>query len=322
MLELANLSNESFDTKNLLGGKPQQLEQFLRECGLDGIEFLPCEPWNPALHPARYIKGVHLRFWPNWLDFWQGNTHELQREIGDKNKVRSLYGGSRRDWLELWRQNIRIAVSCGAQYVVFHVADARTSELYSRQFLHKDEEVVRAAAAVVNEVMGELPKECMLLFENLWWPGLTFQDPALAELLLKLTRHKNSGFMLDTGHLMNTNHSLGSEREAVDYVLKLMEKLGDLRNCIQGVHLHCSLSGSYVEAMRQEHAGSSGPLPDWQQVMDYILRIDQHKPFATAEAGRILSAIRPSWLVHEFIPTAYEDWEAKVACQRHSLGWE
>ena len=319
MLELANLSNESFDTKNLLGGKPQQLEQFLRECGLDGIEFLPCEPWNPALHPARYIKGVHLRFWPNWLDFWRGDKKALWAEFGSDAAIRRTYGKSREDWLLKWRENFRQAGSCGADYGVFHIAQARTSELYRRRFAYTSAEVVEASIELLNEIVDALPAHCRLLFENLWWPGLTLLEPWLAGRLLEKVRHPFCGFMLDSGHLMNTNTRLTSEAEAVDYELQVLDGMGELRQHILGMHLHCSLSGMFVEGMKHRQGRKAAAPLDWQQTMDYILRTDQHAPFRSTAVKRLVQAVYPRWLVHEFIQDSYGDWKNKVNIQRQAL---
>ena len=77
-----------------------------------------------------------------------------------------------------------------------------------------------------------------------------------------------------------------------------------------------------VEAMRRTHPEKMDILPDWQQVMDYILHTDQHRPFVSGVAEPLLADLRPDWLVHEFIPASYADWETKVSCQRHSLQWE
>ena len=70
MPELVNLSNANCDNEGLLGNSEGALDAFLREEGLDGVELLPCGPWNPALHPAKYIHGVHLRYWPSWAAFF------------------------------------------------------------------------------------------------------------------------------------------------------------------------------------------------------------------------------------------------------------
>lgn len=53
----------------------------------------------------------------------------------------------------------------------------------------------------------KLPPHVALLFENLWWPGLTLKNPKLVAKLLKNVKHPNLGIMLDLGHLMNTNQT-------------------------------------------------------------------------------------------------------------------
>ena len=320
MLELANLSNASFDTENLLDGRRARLEQLLKDCGLDGIEFLPCEEWNPELHPLEDIKGVHLRFWPNWLDFWRGDKKALWAEFGSDAAIQKVYGRSREDWLLQWRENFRQVGLCGASYGVFHIAQARTSELYQRRFSYTSAEVVEGAAELLNEIVDVLPSNCRLLFENLWWPGLTFLDSRLAGRLLEKVRHPLCGFMLDTGHLMNTNTSLHSEAEAVEYELQVLSDLGELHQHILGMHLHCSLSGTYVEQMKTRYGNKAVKPLDWQQTMDYVLRTDQHRPFRTLAAGRLVQAVRPLWLVHEFVQDSYADWKNKVDIQRVAMG--
>ena len=89
MLELVNLSNANCDNEGLLGNSEGALDAFLREEGLDGVELLPCGPWNPALHPAKYVHGVHLRYWPSWVAFFLGDKAVLQREFPGAENVRS-----------------------------------------------------------------------------------------------------------------------------------------------------------------------------------------------------------------------------------------
>ena len=324
MKELINLSNASFDTEYLLQGETGRLETLLGKHQLAGIEFMLCGPWDEKMHPARYIRGVHLNFWPNWLDFWRGDEAALQQEFGGREQWQKVYGGCRAAWLECWRNNLRQAVACGAEYVVFHVAQARTTELYQREFAYAAESVIQAVVDLVNCFSDELPENCQLLFENLWWPGLTFQEPKLAEVLLQGVQHKNTGFMLDTGHLMNTNTKLRTEKDAVAYILKTVEKLGKLRQRIYGMHLHCSLSGEFVEKKRKQSLATGRPVKklEWQEIMDYILQTDQHRPFHTKEVRKLVEKIEPNYLVHEFIQDSWQDWDEKIKIQRHSLGWE
>ncbi len=319
MLELVNLSNASFDVENLLQGSRERLDRILCDCGLDGIEFMNCAPWDRRIFPELYIKGVHLRFWPNWLDFWRGERQALFAEYGNKQKIVAAYGATRGEWLETWRENIRQAAACNPHYVVFHVANARTSEMYIRRFAYTDREVILATIELVNEIIGDLPDNCWLLFENLWWPGLTFLEPKLAETLLEGIRHKKTGFMLDTGHLMNTNYGLRSEEEAVRYILSVTDKMGSLRRRILGLHLHCSLPGSFAPHMRAVHMQDVPRPLSWQESMDYVMQIDRHQPFRTPDVRHLVQALHPQYLVHEFIQDSWEDWISKINIQRCAL---
>ena len=186
MLELTNLSNADCDVEKVLENDAGTIPAIVREHGLDGIEFMICGPWDRVMHPPQYIKGVHLLFWPCWLDFWRGNRAVLLSEFGSEENIRAYYGSlDVGDWVEAWKRNLRQAALCHPHYVVFHVAHNRTSEMYTREFSASDEDVIRATAELVNQITSELPQGCRLLFENLWWRGLTFRQPYLAAMLLE-----------------------------------------------------------------------------------------------------------------------------------------
>ena len=53
--------------------------------------------------------------------------------------------------------------------------------------------------------------------------------------------------------------------------------------------------------------------------MDYVLKVDRHQPFRTTAARRIVDAVQPRYLVHEFVPENYEDWENKLVQQQKVL---
>lgn len=65
--------------------------------------------------------------------------------------------------------------------------------------------------------------------------------------IFSLLKTKNVGIMLDTGHLMNTNMYLTDELAGIAYICQVLDKLGDLKHLIKGVHLSCSLSGEYQQ---------------------------------------------------------------------------
>ena len=320
MLELTNLSNADCDVENLLQNRADTLPTILRVHELDGIEFMLCAPWDSAMYPLAYIKGVHLLFWPTWLDFWRGDRAALIEEFGSEENVRAYYGSlDVADWVERWKENLRRAAECQPQYLVLHVAHNRTSEMYTRAFAATDEDVIRATVELVNEIACEIPEGCKLLFENLWWPGLTFCQPHLAAMLLEEVNYPAVGFMLDTGHLMNTNFDLRSEADGAAYVTKIYRNLGAVGKYVYGLHLHQSRSGSYVREMMRRHAGACDPL-DWQTAMEYVMRVDRHEPFRTEAARRILDAVQPDYLVHEFLQRSRTDWEQKIRTQKRALG--
>ena len=322
MIELVNLTNYEGEPERLFSGKRDELEGFLRRHGIRGVELLAGNPVRQEIFPRGLVVGSHLMFWPTWMSFWRKDEEAPRRDVGTSDKVRLIYGTENvEEWIQIWRENIRRSVEAGAEYLVLHIAESEPSAVCSRNFTVTDEEVIEEAAKLINVLTEDIPENCMLLFENLWWPGLTLLKQNLAERLLSEVRHKKCGFMLDTGHLMNTNLNLKNEKDGIEYVLRVFNALGSLRKYVRGIHLHQSQSGAYVREMQKKHAGERWP-SDPREIAEYIGNVDCHFPFMTAEAGRILDAVEPEYLVHEFIQVSAADWEHKLHVQRHSLGWE
>ncbi len=323
MLELINVSSADCDIRNLPGGRPRGAEVLLRRHALDGIEFMICDAKDVRLFPQRIVHGVHLWFYPAWLHFWRGDSDLLARDY-TAEEVRAIFGASRAAWLARFRENLRMAGACGAAYAVFHVAHAGRGEIFSRRFFYDDRDVIEGTIEVVRELADALPETCTLLYENLWWPGLTFCDPMLAARLIEETPHARTGFMLDTGHLMNTNWALRTEEDGVRYVLDTIEGLARcdpaLAARIYGIHLHQSLSGAYARGIREAALrGEMTDRPSPEESIDYILRIDRHQPLRTPRAREIIDRVQPRWLVHEFIPADGADWAHKISVQRNAV---
>ena len=189
MLQLVNLSNDISDVR-MIKNDAGILEKLFRSKGLDGLELMLCQPWDSKLHRREWIQGVHLRFWPSWLDFWRGRHEDLLRQFGDAAGIKAFYGGeSPQDWLDVYRQNILAAAQAGAKYVVLHVSHSRTGEVFSQKFSSSNRDVVDATVELVNELAPYIPSDMELLFENLWWPGLTLCEPELAAMLLEKVHH-------------------------------------------------------------------------------------------------------------------------------------
>lgn len=319
MLQLVNLSNYATDNE-LIANSSECLQAFLAKHGLDGLEMMFCGPWDAKLHRPEWMHGCHLRFWPWWLDFWRGDQQVLCKQFASHKEIAKCYGGLTREaWLAIYRDNIRTAVAAGVKYLVFHVSHARIPELFTWQFSASCREVIEATIEVVNALAPEIPRDTALLFENLWWPGLTLTDKELTTRLLDGVAHCNCGIMLDTGHLMNTNPNLRTEAEGVDYILNILENLGSYAQFVRGIHLHKSLSGKYIGRIQNE------PKPlkteySMEEVMHHVLRIDEHRPFTTSAVHDIIDYVQPEFLVHEFMYRSLIDWEQKLSQQLQALG--
>lgn len=317
MLQLVNISNYETDN-DMFGNNSRQLQDFLARHNLDGVEMMFCAPWDAQLHKPEWMHGCHLRFWPWWLDFWRGDQEALLRQFGSQERINECYGGpNREDWLTIYRENICAASQAGVKYLVLHVSHARIPELFSWKFSATSRDVVEATIELVNELAPVIPQDVTLLFENLWWPGLTLTDKELTAELIDSVQHRNVGIMLDTGHLMNTNPDLRTESAGARYVLTILEKLGEYADYVKGLHLHKSLSGKYRKI--SQTAGRHKTDYNMEEIMNHVLNIDEHRPFTTAVAQTILDYVQPEFLVHEFMYKDLSEWEQQLRLQRKSL---
>lgn len=312
MRQLVNVSNTGYD-QQIFNEIPHGLDGFLREQSLDGVEMFLYGNWDGCLAKGQ-VEGVHLRFWPYWLDFWRGKKELVLQELGTVDKMRQVFGADTPEaWLEIWKDNIRQAVKAGARYLVLHVSDVTLSEMYTWRFHVSDEEVIRGTIELVNALEEVLPEDMLLLFENLWWPGLRLDEADLLETLLLGVKHQKCGVMLDTGHMMNTNQCIKSEADGFRYILQKVGQLGCLKQVIRGIHLSASVSGEYVRQTLACSIPASLPI---EQVMRHVSLIDQHRPCCEqALIERLLAQVEPDWVVHEFIYSSAEEWNKKVSQQ-------
>ena len=73
------------------------------------------------------------------------------------------------------------------------------------------------------------------------------------------------------------------------------DKLGEYGELVKGVHLSCSLSGSYQRNLSHQVPEDLSMETIWR----HVTSIDQHKPFHTKAAKQILETINPLYVVHE-----------------------
>ncbi|QDR83190.1 TIM barrel protein [Sporomusa termitida] len=316
MRQLISLSNGPV-SQDLSPDNYDWLEPLLARRHLDGIEVELGGPWDLKVLPAQWICGAYLNLGDSWLDFWRQDRQALLRQFGSEAGIKARYGTLDRDeWLEGYRQKIDDARAAGATYLVLPVSEVKPWETYTWQFGATDTEVISAAVEVINELIAPISEAMALLFANQWWPGLRLLDKKLAARLIHGVKHPNIGFMLDTGHLMNTNQKLKTEVESVDYILAVLRKLGPYGRYMRGLHLNCSLSGEYVQRKQKPGNGSPGGPAE---LLAHLVHIDEHRPFRVPAVKRIIYAVKPELLVHHFRAELVCEWERKIRRQQEAL---
>lgn len=274
----------------------------LKQLGLDGVEGIWGGEPIPADLPAGLVTGYHMTFYPDWLDFYRDDRKALRRKFGSIERARAFYGGGPEVLLEQYRADLERARALRARYVVFHVSDVSVEESYTYRWLHSDREVVDASAELIRDLLCGIPAEFDFLMENQWWPGFTFTVPEITERLLDAIPYARKGILLDTGHLMNCEPALSSQKEGAIYLDAMLSRHGSLCRYIYGVHLHQGLSGRYVRS----HIGAVPdelPSEDYIQRFSYnyahIQRIDRHEPWTDLAIIPVLERIGPRYLTHE-----------------------
>lgn len=327
MERLINTSNYISDLERF-GNKSLLLEEFLNKNKMTGVELIQCGPLDQEALDKKLIKGVHLRYYPIWLDFWKDDKEELIKQFGSEEAIKSFYGDHGKEGLiKTYRDELNFAKEVGAKYIVFHVAHVQLPHTFDYKFTYSSEEVIEYTIDFLNKVLDGFEADFYFLFENLWWPGLNLLDITLAERLINEVNFKNKGFMLDTAHLMNTNININSEEEGIDYILENLKALGDLKKYIKGIHFNLSLSGPYLRKKLQEPSPYKEPknmdefYENFKLAYDHIFNIDWHKPFKSKRAKEILEEINPEFLVYEFSAKTSEELEEYIETQHKALGF-
>ncbi len=321
MLKLTNISDAD-TTLEKFNHSTAAIERLLKETCLDGLELIRWNQTEEHVIPKDKVIGIHLSFWPMWLDFWRGDKAELLRQFGSEENIRGYFlADTKEAFIANYRREFIEAEERGAQYVVFHVGHAELEHTYTYRYTYQDAEIISATIDLLNEILDGLPVHYHILLENLWYSGLTFLQPHLAESLLKKIHYDRLGFVLDIGHLINTNIELKSETEAVQYIKKVLHNLGDLKSHIKTIHLNGSLTGAYVkESMaRPQYRKEDDFYTRLFSAMGHVGKIDRHVPFTHPAIKEIIDDVGPSYLVYELASKTMEELKAMILAQNQAL---
>lgn len=287
--------------------------------GFDGVELMYFGEDTRGIIPKDKIIGLHMHFFPFWLDFWNGNEKALLKEFDTKETWEQYYGGTTREAIvQRFQKDLEQAHRFGVEYVVFHVSDASIEESFTWKYHHTDEEVVDAAAELINEIFRKEDGNILLLLENLWQPGLKFTDPKITRRLLDQVNYPNKGIMLDTGHLLHTNTGLKTQEDGVAYINQMLDIHGDLCRFIKGVHLNQSLTGDYCEktkkdlpVMENTYAGRHA------QMFYHAFAVDKHEPFTCQGVRELIQRIAPEYVNFELITADKKQHQEYLQKQRN-----
>ena len=322
MIESTNFPLSTFCLQEYGGW--EGVSRIVSDLHLDGLEFI-ADPDNlPESVPHSLVAGYHLRFDPDWVDFYRQNKAELIHKFGSLEFAEEFYRcKTPEDLIRAYRDDLQLAIRLGAPYTVFHVSDVSLEEGYTYKWLHTDYEVLDAAIEFINLLLEGVEPTFDFLVENQWWPGFKFTEPEKTEYLLSRINYPRVGIMLDTGHLMNTDWHIRSQWDGIKYILKMVEEHGELSKRIYGLHFHRSISGAYCRK-------TVGKLPEdfplnyydeFTRNYAHILQIDQHRHWTTEECVMILGRVQPRYLTHEISGSVYQGKINAIRYQKRKINW-
>ncbi|MGL5676475.1 MAG: TIM barrel protein [Cellulosilyticaceae bacterium] len=287
----------------------EKIRAFAEKHQLDGIELGLTADYDIAKIPEGLVKGVHLSFYPMWLEFWQGRLDVVERNLGTKEDIEKYYGGLEREvMVESYRRQYERAKKLGAKYMVFHVSHVQIEDSFTWQYDYTDEEIIDATIELVNAAFPKDEEGPKLVFENLWWPGLTYTRPEILERLLKGVEYPHKGCVLDVSHLIITNPSIRNEYNCYTYIKDIIQKLGVLAKEIEVVHLNKTLPGYYLKQNHKFLLEKYQKAPNKAQkdkvLKGHIQKMDPHQPFDHEVANKILQLIQPKYCIYETNPSS------------------
>ena len=318
-----NISTHSGDLA-ILEHDWEKARGILREERFDGYELYPVGNYEWDSIPCDLMIGVHLRFYPILQPFWFRDNRRLIEIFGDEATVSMFYGGLTRESLvENYRNQLSIAQRLGCAYVVFHLAQSEFEYIQHWRFPWDWRETIDMCADILNESLKDSVFNGELLLENLWWPG-SFRAvlPEEIEYALSRVTYPRTGIVFDTGHMLNTNQDIHSEKEGIDFLIRHIRSLGELGKTIRGVHLTRSLSGEYVTQTRNSPAPPPSHGTFWEryhQAIEHVNRIDEHDPFEDTTIAGLFEVLKPEYVTYEFSYRSRQEWIDKIRRQRKAM---
>ena len=294
----------------------KDMQYFSKKYGFDGFELIKFFNENNS-SLKKYIKGYHMKFFPSWMELYLEDFNSLYAELKDEKYFKSLCGGhSKKELIEYYKRELKIAKELEVEYVVFHACNVKVTEAMTYDFKYSDKEVLNVVISIINEIFEDGEYDFKLLFENLWWSGLRLTNKEEVEYLLNGVKYKNVGFILDTGHMINNNRDIKNSKEGIEYIKKNIENIGEYKKLVYGMHLNYSLSGEYVNRAIKENKEKNLSIEEiMNNVYQHVGSINYHDPFEDKEILDVINSLPIEYLVFELIGDTREELEDKIQRQ-------
>jgi len=116
--------------------------------------------------------------------------------------------------------------------------------------------------------------------------------------------------------MINNNRDIKNSKEGIEYIKKNIEKIGEYKNLIYGMHLNYSLSGEYVNKVIKENKEKNLNIEEiMNNVYQHVGSIDYHDPFEDKEIIDVINSLPIEYLVFELIGDTREELEDKIQRQ-------
>lgn len=288
-------------------GDWEEIKQFVGKNQMDGIELGLTLDYDIEQIPKEIIEGVHLSFYPMWVDFWRQDEEKLSQLFATKEERNAYYQGDSPECLVTsYRKQYERAKALGAKYMVFHVSHVLPEDSFTWEFTYSDKEVMIATLELVNSAFPKEENGPLLLFENLWWPGLNYKDSELTKWFIEQVEYPNKGYLVDISHLILNNKEIGTEQEAYFYIKQIIKSLGETKQWIKAVHLNKTLPKRYMQRDHSYLLKKYREIKDSKQKLTllkkHIQALDGHIPFDHPIAKKIVALINPEYCVYETAP--------------------
>ncbi|MCH4888630.1 TIM barrel protein [Acidaminobacter sp. JC074] len=306
---LCNFSNTNYHLNWYKDGW-DGLTEFIDKNKMDGIELLLHGNEDVDHIPKGLVKGLHLSYFPTWLEFYKGEAYELDFP-DDESLIRTFGGTNPLSLHDRFKRDFEIAKKLDVDYMVYHVSHVRLKDAFSFEFTYSDKEVLDHTLKIVNDVFkGKGPR---LLFENLWWPGLTLDNRDLLETFLDGVKYENKGIMLDLSHMILKGY-LENEADGLAYILDRLDHLGDAIKWIKGLHINGTDSFDYMQKnhLDKYKEFKEDPKENFMVIYEHISSMDKHVPLMDPRLNEIIKKVDADYHMIEVVGKDRETWESYV----------